>query len=169
MSRGGKKFDTFLIFSNFRLYGGGGTLPSHYTSYSTYDRGAVNGSFSDESSVVVGGPGSLVSLTPPSQLRHTPHYNSLASRHAHDRLQASSAHQQPGLYSSSSPFFHGTLPKTGYGRPGPGDWVATPLTYAHAQLPLPDWDTEWAERGEAAARLSYPSDFGLPIARPGGR
>ena len=97
MSKGCKEFDTFFTFANFRLYGGGGTLPSHYTNY---DRGAVNGSFSDESSVVVGGPGSLVSLTPPSQLRHTPHYNSLASRHAHDRLQQ----QQPGLYSSSSPF-----------------------------------------------------------------
>ena len=67
------------------------------------------------------------------------------------------------LCSSSSPFFHGTLPKsghTGYSRPGPGDWVATPLTYsAHARLPLPDW-------GE---HLSYPSDFGLPITRPSGR
>ena len=163
MSKGCKEFDTFFTFANFRLYGGGGTLPSHYT---TYDRGAVNGSFSDESSVVVGGPGSLVSLTPPSQLRHTPHYNSLASRHAHDRLQQQQQQQQPGLYSSSSPFFHGTLPKTGYGRPGPGDWVATPLSYAHAQLPLPDWDSEWAEREE---RLSYPSDFGLPMSRPSGR
>lgn len=154
-----------------RLYGGGGTLPSHYTSY---DRGAVNGSFSDESSVAVGGPGSLVSLTPPSQLRHTPHYNSLASRHA----RASEYHAQPpaqpstGLYSSSSPFFHGTLPKNhtvSYGRPGPGDWVATPLSYsAHAQLPLPDWG-EWAAPGAGAEHLSYPSDFGLPITRPGGR
>ena len=127
----------------------------------SFDRGAVNGSFSDESSVNVGGPGSLVSATPPSQLRHTPHYNSLASRHAHGFGNTSATTG----YSSSSPFFHGTLPKNGYGRaPGPGDWIATPVSYAHAQLPIPDWD-EWAAPGPGAEH-QYPKDFGLPIMRP---
>ena len=47
--------------------------------------------------------------------------------------------------------------------------MATPLSYsAHAQLPLPDWG-EWAAPGAGAEHLSYPSDFGLPITRPGGR
>lgn len=89
-----------------------------------------------------------------------------------------SPYGQPASYSmqpqfaSSSPFFHGTLPKNfamNHSSTNRPDWVASPIR-------LPDWipsnpHTLWSIPNSSGqlGEQDYPSDYGLPIPRGGVR
>lgn len=121
----GGRFPLLLTRTICRLYGGP-TVRENYTGFSHHTLGAVNDCFSDESGGSLVGPGGMVGPSPPMFHRDLRLYSDYYAPHV----------------ASTSPFFHGTLPKH-FSR----DWVSSPLR-------LPDW-----------RESHYPADYGLPIPR----
>ena len=155
-----------LKFIFFRLYGSG-TLRENYPPSFSSGMAHVNDSFSDDTGC--NNPGTntvanLINVTPPTfhrDLRLYSDNNSYQTRSIvgpdslYDQRHHNGYFSQPS-YGSSSPFFHGTLPKNHSQRL---DWVASPLR-------LPDW----SENGHSPHMWSnqdqqYPADYGLPVNR----
>ena len=133
--------------------------------------GAVNDSFSDDTghsgamNTNFGG-NNLISMTPPTYHRdltlftdqgsNVPGYRTrsvVGPDQVYDQRSQSGYYSQS--YGSSSPFFHGTLPKHLRDQRS-SDWVAAPLR-------LPDWSAtgpSWSHQDP-----SYPPDYGLPVQR----
>lgn len=147
--------------------------------------GAINDSFSDDTGMGVGNglPSQSVfhrdneyknNMLVTSELRdHNPGFRTLRPLASMDNSYGhSSSYSMQPQFASSSPFFHGTLPKNfamNQSATNNPDWVASPIR-------LPDWipsnpHTLWSIPNSSGQRgeQDYPSDYGLPIPRGSGR
>ena len=142
------------LFSISRLYGSG-TLRDNMSHGYRHGQGSVNDSFSDDT---------LGLATPPTFRRDLRLYSEhpgyrdsgvMPPDSLYDQRQHGSSLYSQSSYNTSSPFFHGTLPKNVNQR---SDWVAAPIR-------LPDWslpshhDPMWTNQHQ------YPPDYGLPLQR----
>jgi len=147
--------------------------------------GAINDSFSDDTGMEVGNglPSQAVfhrdneyknNMFVKSDVRdHNPGFRTLRPMASMESQygQPSSYSMQP-QFASSSPFFHGTLPKNfamSHSTPNQPDWVASPIRF-------PDWvssnpHTLWSIPNSSGqlGEKDYPPDYGLPILRGGVR
>ena len=116
---------------------GGATLRENYHGFTQPQHslgtlGTVNDCFSDESGGSLVGPGGVLGPSPPMFHRDLRLYSDYYAPHV----------------ASTSPFFHGTLPKH-FSR----DWLSSSSS-SSSPLRLPDWREN-----------HYPADYGLPIPR----